>query len=670
MDGQQPQPRPHQPYVPAESPLPELTLRAAVLGVLMAVILGAANAYLGLRAGLTVSATFPAAVVAMAALRLVKGSVLEENIARTAGSSGEALVAGAIFTLPAFVLSGAWSGFHYWESTLIMMVGGILGVLFIVVLRRPLVVESDLPFPESVATAEIVKAGQEGATGARYVFGSLGFSALIEFFKNSNGLRLFSESASYFLPFSVSKISLLGQERSYTSGLYLESPSASPALVGVGFIVGPQISSVLVSGAMMGWFLLVPLGMFLNPELAAAVASGASWVSVADEVWRNQIRPLAVGTMIVAALHTLWGLRHSLVDGISRALRDLDLAKAGQKKLLRLDQDLDLKKIVVAIGLCSVPLFILYFYATKAFLPSGLLALAMLLLGFLFSAVAGYLAGTMGGSNSPISGLTLSTLVIASLLMVLMGVTGVGGVAAVLTVAGVVCCAAGVAGDMLQDLKVGHILGGTPWRMELVEMAGVVVASFVLVLPIMALHAVYGIGGKELPAPQAGLMALLAQGVVGGRMPWALVFLGMFFAVALILLRSPSPMLIAVGMYLPFFSTAAIFVGGVFRWLFEKRASQKALSQPGKTRAENTGILLASGLVAGESLMAVLLALVVLGSNFAGAGFRLPTLYSAAWPGLLVFGLLGYLLLWLPLQDARSPNGRSPQLQSRPRTEV
>ncbi|MBI3894557.1 MAG: oligopeptide transporter, OPT family, partial [Acidobacteria bacterium] len=275
------QPKPHQPYVPAESRLPELTLRAVVLGVLMAVILGAANAYLGLRAGLTVSATFPAAVVAMAVLRLIKGSVLEENIARTAGSSGEALVAGAIFTIPAFIISGAWSGFHYWESTLIMMVGGILGVLFIVLLRRPLVAEGDLPFPESVATAEIVKAGQGGATGARYVFGSLGFAALIEFFKNANGLRLFSESASYFLPFSVSRIFLLGKERVYTSGLYLESPSASPALVGVGFIVGPQISSVLVAGAMMGWFLLVPLGMFLNPELAAAVASGASWVSVA-----------------------------------------------------------------------------------------------------------------------------------------------------------------------------------------------------------------------------------------------------------------------------------------------------------------------------------------------------------------------------------------------------
>ncbi|MBI4459726.1 MAG: oligopeptide transporter, OPT family, partial [Acidobacteria bacterium] len=628
--------------------MPELTLRAVVLGVLMAVFLGAANAYLGLRAGLTVSATFPAAVAAMAVLRLVKGSVLEENIARTTGSVGEALVAGAIFTIPAFVISGAWSGFHYWESTVIMLVGGVLGVLFIILLRRPLVVESNLPFPESVATAEIVKAGQRESAGARYVFGSLGFAALIEFFKNSNGLRLFSESASSFLPFSASRISLLGRERSYTSGLYLESPSASPALIGVGFIVGPRIGSVLISGAMMGWFLLVPLGMFLNPDLAAEVAAGASWASVAEEVWRNQVRPLAVGTMIVAALHTLWELRQSLAGGIARAFRDLNLAKAAQKKLVRLDQDLDLTKIATAVGLCSVPLFALYFYSTAALLPSALLTVVMLLLGFLFAAVAGYLAGTIGGSNSPISGLTLSTLVIASLLMVLLGATGIGGVAAVLTVAGVVCCAAGVAGDMLQDLKVGHILGGTPWRMELAEIIGVVVASFVLVLPIMALHAVYGIGGRELPAPQAGLMALLAQGVVGGRMPWALVIMGMLFAIALIFLRAPSPMLIAVGMYLPFFSTAAIFIGGVFRWVFDRRASRAALSPQEKSKAENTGILLASGMVAGESLMAVLLALFVLGSNFTGIEFRLPALYSAAWPGLLVFGLVAYLLLQLP----------------------
>ncbi|MBI3895621.1 MAG: OPT/YSL family transporter, partial [Acidobacteria bacterium] len=240
---------------------------------------------------------------------------------------------------------------------------------------------------------------------------------------------------------------------------------------------------------------------------------------------------------------------------------------------------------------------------------------------------------------------------------VLLGVTGVAGVAAVLTVAGVVCCAAAMSGDLLQDLKVGHVLGGTPWRMEVVEVITVVICALVLVLPMMALHEVYGIGGKELPAPQASLMALLAQGVVGGRMPWALVIMGMLFAAALIFLRAPSPMLIAVGMYLPFYSTAAIFVGGVFRWLFEKRASQKALSLPEKTRAENTGILLASGLVAGESLMAVLLALLVLGANLTGTAFHLPTVSLLAWPGLFVFGLLGYLLLWLPIRDAcSSPN--------------
>ena len=648
MNEQQTQPGHGEPYVPADSTLPEMTVRAVVLGLLMAVVLGAANAYLGLRAGLTVSATFPAAVVAMAALRMVRGSILEENIARTAGSVGEALVAGAIFTLPAFILSGVWQSLHYWESTLIILVGGLLGVLFVIVLRRPLVADSGLPFPESVATAELVKAGQRSATGAKFVFGAMGLAALIEFFKNSNGLRLFRESTSHFFPFRSSTMSLLGRERVYSGGLYLETPSASPALVGVGFIVGPRISSVLMAGALLAWCLLVPLATFLNPEWTEEVTGGSSWAGVAEEVWRNQVRPLAVGVMIVAAFYTLLGLRRSVFQGISRAMQDFNLSRGAARQMLRLDTDLNLKKVALAIAFCSLPLFGLYFYFTRGWLASGLLTLVMLLLGFLFCAVAGYLVGVIGGSNSPVSGLTLSALLIAALLVVMLGASG--GVAAVLAVAGVVCCAAAIAGDMLQDLKVGHILGGTPWRMELVELLAVAVSSLVLVLPIMALHAVYGIGGRELPAPQAGLMAMLAQGVVGGRMPWALVVMGMLLAVALLLIRAPSPMLIAVGMYLPLFSTAAIFAGGLLRWIFDLRAARIGLSTQQKSRAENTGILLASGMVAGESLMAVLLAFLVLGSNLADASFHLPVLYAGAWPGLFVFLILGYVLVQIPMR--------------------
>ena len=642
-----------QPSVPAASQMAELTVRAVVLGIAMALVLGAANAYLGLRAGLTVSAAFPAAVVAMAAMRALRGSLLEENIARTAGSSGEALVAGAIFTLPAFLLTGIWEQFNYWDSTLIMMMGGLLGVLFIIVLRRAMVADPSLPFPESVATAELVKAGQRGAAGAKYVFQAMGFAALIELFKNSHGLQLFRDSTSRFFSLDTSAISLLGRERQYAGGFYLETPSASPALVGVGFIVGPRISSTLLAGALLGWWVLVPLGLLLNPGWMDEVASGADWTAIAEDVWRNQVRPLAVGTMVVAAFHTLWGLRRSLVQGISRAVQDLELAKTGKKQIARWDLDLDLKRVGLAIVLCSLPLFILYVYFTRSIVTSVVLTGVFRVLGFLFSAVAGYLAGVLGGSNSPISGITLSALLISALLLVLLGAGGSGSVAAVLAVAGVVCCAAAMSGDLLQDLKIGHILGATPRSMELVEILTVVSCSLVLVFPLMALHAVYGIGSRELPAPQAGLMALLAQGVMGGQMPWALVLMGMLLAVVLILVRAPSPMLIAVGIYLPFFSTAAIFVGGLLRWVFEHRAARAALSAQEKTDAENIGVLLASGMVAGESLMAVLLAFVVLGTDLTHSPFHLPSLYTGAWPGMVVFFMLAYALIYFPLRRIR-----------------
>src|SRR3989304_5927636 len=407
----------------------ELTFKAVFLGVLMAIVLGAANAYLGMKAGLTVSATFPAAVVAMAALRPFRGTILEETVARTAAAVGEALVAGAIFTIPAFVIAGAWEELPFWESTLLMLIGGVLGVLFIIVLRRTLVVESDLPCPESVAAAEIHKAGQKGQTGAAFVFGAMGLGALWELFKNSNGIHFIADTTSRFLHFGRSTIRIAEEEISYRGGLHLAAPAVSPALMGIGFIVGARISAGVFAGAVTGWLVLVPLSLFLNPSLGVEMGS-----DLAAEVWLRQVRPLAVGTMIVAAFHTLFDLRSSLVSGIGKAM----------------------KNIASPAGTPPAPL--------------------------------------MGGSNSPISGLTLSALLIAAVLMVAVGLTDIKGVAAVLGVAGVICCAAGIAGDMMQDLKVGHILGGTPWRMEVAEILGVIGASFVLTFPLMALHQVYGIG--------------------------------------------------------------------------------------------------------------------------------------------------------------------------------
>ncbi|MCZ6650649.1 MAG: oligopeptide transporter, OPT family, partial [Acidobacteria bacterium] len=427
-----------------------------------------------------------------------------------------------------------------------------------------------------------------------------------------------------------------------------QTPAASPILFGVGYIIGTRISAILFAGALMGWLFLVPLGLFFNPNLEASLPAGSTMLDMATEVWSKQVRPLAVGTMIVAAFYTLWNLRTSLMTGITRAFRQFD-GHAGESSD-RTQVDLSFKKIFIAIGLLSIPMFFLYQYFSHSFGGALLLTVVMIVLGFLFAAVAGYLVGLIGSSNNPISGLTLSALIISALLMVWIGVTGVGGVAAVLAIAGVVCCAAGVAGDMMQDLKVGHLLGGTPWRMEISEIIGVIAAAAVLTFPLQWMDTAYGIGSAQLPAPQAGLMALLAQGIVGGEMAWGLVIVGMFLAFGLILIGAPSPMLIAVGMYLPFYSTSAIFVGGLMRWAMEFFMNRKKATKDERTQAENVGVLLSSGFIAGESLMAVLMALLVI------IEFKLPTLVSApsAWPGLIIFVVVGFLLIWAPLRAMKS----------------
>lgn len=644
--------KPDVPYVPITSNMPELTFKAVFLGVIMAVVLGAANAYLGMKAGLTVAATFPAAVVAMAALRPLKGSILEENIARTTASVGEALVAGAIFTIPAFVIAGAWEEIHYWESTAIMLIGGVLGVLFIIILRRTLVVEANLPFPESVAAAEIVKAGQGGQTGASLVFGAMGLAALWELFKNSNGVHLISDAAHRFVSFGRSTIQIGQDQIAYAGGMHLATPAVSPALMGVGFIVGYRVSAVLFAGALMGWLMLVPLAMYLNPNWSVELSS-----DLATQIWLRQIRPLAVGTMIVAAFYTLYNLRTSLIAGISKAVKNV--GAQGGVDADRTEIDIDFKKTAMGVGVAAIGTFLLYFYFAQAFGGALLLTVVMVILGFLFAAVAGYLVGLIGSSNNPISGLTLSALLISAVLMVAIGLTDVHGVAAVLGVAGVVCCAAGIAGDMMQDLKVGHLLGGTPWRMEVGEILGVLFAAFVLAWPLMALHEVYTIGSAELPAPQAGLMALMANGIVGGDMAWPLVIVGMFLAIGLILINAPSPMLIAVGMYLPFESTSAIFVGGLIKLLLDWVLKKKNAGSDEAMRAENTGTLISSGFIAGESLMAVALAFLVLGAERSGAIASLRESMSgftpSYWPGLLIYPALLYLLVAVPLQKMRDP---------------
>jgi putative OPT family oligopeptide transporter len=669
------------PYVPAATTLPELTFKALFVGILMAAVLGAANAYLGMKAGLTISATFPAAVLAIAILRPFKGSILEENIARTTASVGEALVAGAIFTIPAFVIvtmdgERLWTAFNYWESSLILLVGGLLGVLFVILLRRTLVVDADLPFPEAYACYEIVRAGQKGASGASYVFGGLGVGAAIQLLKDSAGLQVFRESVETFVRFPQSVIRHFDQNRQplgevvHGGGVAIASPAASGALLGVGFIIGPRLASINFAGGVLAWLVLIPLALFLDPALPVRLGEGgnpAPWSELAYTVWYNQVRPLAVGAMLVGSFYTLWGLRGSMFAGFRRAFRRPATASGpgGAAAESRLERDLDMRWIVGGTVVLLLPITLIYYHFTGDLLGAALAAVIMLITGFLFSGVGGWLVGLVGGSNQPISGLALSTLIIAALVMVGIGVTGLPGVGAVLAVAAVVCCATAMAGDMIQDLKVGHLIGGTPWRMEVAELISTVIVSFILVLPIMVLHrgnilrGGIGIGDTELPAPQAGLMAQLATGIVGGEMPWALIVIGMGFALALIILRAPAPMLIAVGMYLPFETTFAIFAGGLMRWWLDRVLARRRASEEVALRAGNVGTLIASGLIAGEALMGVALALLAIGG--------IPSITAlltgretfafveplGGWLALAIFGAVAWGLIRVPLAAAK-----------------
>ncbi len=645
------------PYVPVESNIKELTFKALFIGVLLAIILGAANAYLGLVAGMTVAATFPAAVIAIAALRPFKGTILEENIARTTGAVGEALAAGAIFTIPAFLIAEVWTEFDYVKSTLLMLIGGVLGVFFIIIVRRTLVEDATLPFPESQACSEIVKAGQKSDSGgAKYVFWAMGLGGLVELLKNSNGILLVKSYIQKVFSLGESSVQfILGKEKvikAFSGRMMIESPAASAALTGVGYIIGPKYASITFSGGVFGWLFLMPLVLFLSGDQSELLKFG-DWTNVASAMYNAQVKPIAVGAMLVGAFWTLYRMRKNLIAGIKRSVADMKVSASGEKQeIARTDKDIPFGTVLLAIGALLIPLVFIYQAFTGSYGSAIVAAIVMGFAGLLFAAVAGYLVGIIGSSSNPISGLTLTTLLIAAVLMVLLGVKGNQGVGAVLGVAAVVCCVAGVAGDMIQDWKVGHILGATPWRMEIGGLIGVIFAALTLIVPLALLHNANldtgGIGGTALPAPQAGLMAMMAKGIVGGEMAWPLVIAGMLFAVALILIGSPSPMLIAVGMYLPFHSTACIFVGGIIKLLADKIAKRDKQSEEKKTIFDNTGLLIASGLVAGEALTGVITA------GLKAAKIDLPELLKlgegSAWLGIPVFAILAYVLIYFPVR--------------------
>ena len=667
------------PFVPEDMEMREFTWRAILLGLVLTIVLGAANAYLGLRAGITIAATYPAAVIAMAAMRAWKGSLLEENIARTAGSIGEGIAAGAIFTIPAFLIAKAWPSFSpgdaYWKSTALIMVGSILGVLFISLVRRVMVEDPELPFPESVAASEIHKAGQRGAQAAKYLFWNIGVGGVV-YMLGKFGLF----AADQDFPFTVGnlghsqvRLGTLESTKVVATGgtSVFSAPSVSPAYLGVGYIIGLRLASIQFAGSVLAWGLLVPMMIyFLGPSLQHYIPAGTpqDWADTADAVWRYIVRPIAVGGMLVGAAYTLFKMRKSLTSGFGKALSDMRQSADQRAKLGRTERYMSFKTVLGLIALMFVLMCALYVQISGLLWPAILAAVVMLVVGFFFATVSGNLVGFIGSSNNPVSGLTLSTLLIAALLMVSLGVSGEKGVAIVLGVAAVVCVSSSVAGELLQDFKVGYILGGTPRNIQIAELIAVVVASLVMYWPLMLLHqgsinsGGVGFGGPDLPAPQAGLMATLAQGIVGGDMPWALVGVGIVFGFAMIMMQVKSPMLVAVGMYLPFGTTFAIFVGGVFRSLGDWLADRRGYNAAQKARVENAGVLTASGLIAGEA---------VLGLVWAGLQFvpqwkapnHPPQLFSH--PSYLVGGLivlagLAALLIRLPITAAGDPSEPAP----------
>lgn len=606
----------------------ELTVRGIVLGVVLAMVLAAANAYLGLFAGMTVSASIPAAVVSMGIFRLLRNSsILENNIVQTAASAGESVAAGAIFTLPALLMLGFWEEFHFLQVLAITGLGGLLGVLFTIPLRRSLILEEGLQFPEGVATAEVLEAGQAGGKG----LATLIRAAL------AGGLYKAAGVGLGLWPATVEGAGRIGQAILY-GGVGL-----SPALIGVGYIVGFHIAVLIFLGGAMNWLVAIPI---LSSLTGAAEGSA---LEQAYGLWSSQTKYLGVGAMVVGGLWTIFQMRRSLLSGVASGLR----AYRGQKgtgPVPRQERDIPMLWVLVCIVGSVVPLFLLYQFTVDRVAVSATMAVCMVVAGFIFSAVAGYLAGLVGSSNNPVSGVTIATVLFTALLLAaLMGKDAVAGPGATIVIAGAVCCAAAIAGDNMQDLKTGNIVGATPWRQQVMQCVGTLSGAVVIGPVLMLLSRAYGFEGMEgagdnaLAAPQANLMASIAGGVFRGELPWNFIIIGFFVAAAIIAAdevlrhrgsRFRMPVLaVAIGIYLPFELSSAIFAGGVLNMLVARRV--KGSAEGGR------GLLFASGLITGEALMGIGLAAAVVGLR--PAGIALP-LMQLPWGAVIGAAVLAAIL--------------------------
>jgi len=669
-------------FIPAKKIIPELTIKAVLIGALLAIVLGSANAYFGLYAGMTISAAIPGAVMAFALLKPLKGTILEVNIGMMGAAAGTALAAGVIFTIPAMLILEAWEDIQYLETTIVAALGGILGVLWMVSLRRALIIKTDLPFPEGVAVAAVLtttvgddvsnKKKDASSSGIWLLMGSI-IGALLKF----GQVGLHAIQGKLHGIFNFGKFNIGGGEN---NGLFYGGIATSPALLGVGWIIGPKIASYVFVGGLLGWVIVAPL-----IALAVGIPIPVTPAEISDamrftggnfetgkliwgfyKIWEDYIRYIGVGAMVVGGLWTIFKLRHNLADGIREAITGIKSGQSQAKK--RTDQDLNFKYVFLTIGALTLPVFLVYAWISENFVVSGIMAVFAILFAFIASAIAGYMAGLVGSSNNPTSGVTVSVLLLTSLILFGFGMSGnVGAYGIALLIAAVIACCAAISGDVLQSMTAGQMIGATPYKQQLAELVGIIAAAPVLAIVVSALHRAYTIGSTNLPAPQAFLMSGVVRGVLGGEMVWPFVLAGMVLAFVLILINIPV-LPVAIGIYLPFTLGTPIFCGGVIRYITNRKilkefgsgkdehASEwelaiKQTEVKPKDRIIRTGLLFTAGLIAGEALTGVIVAFIII------AGLNIVMFeYPPVFPGLILWLFIALLIFYIPLREIFNKN--------------
>ena len=614
------------PYIPANKIVPEFTVTSVLIGIILAVVFGAANAYLGLLVGMTISASIPAAVISMGIIRVIlrRDSILENNLVQTIGSAGESLAAGAIFTLPALFLWAKEGKMNYpsiMTIFLIALFGGILGVCFMVPLRQALIVEEHgtLPFPEGTACAEVLLAGEEGGSKAGSVFTGLGIAAVYKFV--ADGLKLFPSEIGYaFKGYAGSQIGI----------------QVLPSLAGVGFICGPKISSYMLAGGALSWFVLMPAIALFGAD--ATIYPGTETISaiLADPeqgpsgLWTNYIKYIGAGAVAAGGVISLIKTFPLIIRTFKQAMSSMG-KKHQNKNVLRTQQDLPMSVLLILIAAIVILIWLIPTFPVN---PIG--SLIIVIFGFFFASVSSRMVGLIGSSNNPVSGMAIATIIIATILLKVTGTDGVTGMVGAIAIGGVICIIAAIAGDTSQDLKTGFIVGATPKKQQIGEMIGVVVSAAAIGGVLYLLNEAWGYGTDQIPAAQATMMKMLVEGIMEANLPWALILIGVCIAIVVEILKVPV-MPVAVGMYLPFSLSAGIMAGGAVRWIVER---VKGSDEEKKERADR-GVLFTSGLIAGEGIMGIVLAVLAVAGvdGKIALKFSLPQIGSLIIFALLLFGL-------------------------------